>query len=116
MKVYREGEIIAEVFDQSPLEINYISFGTVDSSGMRFFYNCGNKDADFENDEPVPVSSSAMTEESDASSETAFNETEVVTANAPAVAKINWLSMSSATSKIPIALKFNILIMILFIL
>lgn len=121
IKLFRENDIIAEGFDQSPLGINYISFGTIDNSEMIFFYNCGTKDTTFDETETVSVNTTTMAKIDSllingTTSETPDNETELVSVNTTVTAKVGWFSMSGSARTIPIALQFNVLIIILLVL
>lgn len=47
--ISREGETIVEAFDQNPLDVNYVSLGSLDTNGATdYYYNCRG-DADFDN-------------------------------------------------------------------
>lgn len=121
IKIFRESDIIAEGFDQSPLGINYIGFGTTDNSEMVFFYNCGARDTNADETETVSVSTTTMAKIgsfpiNSNTSKIPNNETETVAVDTPVMAKAGWFSMNGSARKIPMALKFNVLVIILLLL
>lgn len=48
ISISREGETIVQAFDQNPLDINYVSLGSLDPNGATdYYYNCrGDADSD----------------------------------------------------------------------
>lgn len=46
ISIYREGRIIVQAFDQNPLDVNYVSLGTLDPNAMDYYYNCRANDDD----------------------------------------------------------------------
>lgn len=93
--INRENDVLVEAFDQSPLGIRFISFGTLEMGNMGYFYNC----SAVKNDTIIIDDIIVVDDDENINKNKNVNDrVEIETANTPSIAKIGFLPTTSSTT------------------